>query len=59
MRCKDKSLPHIVDLWSFRSSKSNKRYIVEIEEFEEGFYGIKFYWKGVEKSKSLFKNKCE
>lgn len=54
MRCKDKSLPHIVDLWSFRSSKSNKRYIVEIEEFEEGFYGIKYYWKGVEKSKDRY-----
>lgn len=50
MRSKDSSSFRIIDLWSFRSAKSNKRYIVEVEGFENEFYGIKFYWKGVEKS---------
>lgn len=54
MRGKDKSLPRIIDLWSFKSTKSNKRYIVEVEGFENEFYGIKFYWKGVEKSKNRY-----
>lgn len=53
MRSKDSSL-RIIDLWTFRSSKSNKRYIVEVEGFENEFYGIKFYWKGVEKSKDRY-----
>lgn len=47
------SLP-IIDLWTFKSSKSNKRYIVEVEGFENEFYGIKFYWKGVEKSPNRY-----
>ena len=51
MRSKDPSSFRIIDLWTFRSTKSNKRYIVEVEGFEDEFYGIKFYWKGVEKSK--------
>lgn len=54
MRSKDSDSLRIIDLWSFRSEKSNKRYIVEVEEFEKGFYGIKFYWKGVEKSKRRY-----
>lgn len=61
MRSKDNSL-RIIDLWTFRSTKSNKRYIVEVESFENEFYGIKFYWKGVEKSKyrySLLTNDFE
>ena len=29
-------------------------YIVEVEGFENEFYGIKFYWKGVEKSKDRY-----
>ncbi|WP_290235927.1 hypothetical protein [Bacteroides acidifaciens] len=53
MRSKDNSL-RIIDLWTFRSTKSNKRYIVEVEGFEDEFYGIKFYWKGVEKSKDRY-----
>ena len=53
MRSKDDSL-RIIDLWTFRSTKSNKRYIVEVEGFENEFYGIKFYWKGVEKSKDRY-----
>ncbi len=53
MRSKDNSL-RIIDLWTFRSTKSNKRYIVEVEGFENEFYGIKFYWKGVEKSKHRY-----
>ncbi len=53
MRSKDNSL-RITDLWTFRSTKSKKRYIVEVEGFENEFYGIKFYWKGVEKSKDRY-----
>ena len=47
MRSKDNNSLRIIDLWTFRSIKSNKRYIVEIEGFKNEFYGIKFYWKGV------------
>lgn len=47
MRSIDPSTLRIVDLWSFRSEKSNKRYIVEAEMFSSHFIGIKFYWKGV------------
>lgn len=54
MRSKDPSLLRITDLWSFRFTKSHKRYIVEVEGFEHEFYGIKFYWKGVEKSKNRY-----
>lgn len=44
----------IIDLWTFKSAKSNKRYIVEVEGFEHEFLGLKFYWKGVEKSKHRY-----
>ncbi|MGM9816568.1 MAG: hypothetical protein ACI304_05870 [Lepagella sp.] len=54
MRSKDESSLRIVDLWTFKSTKSNKRYIVEVEGFENDFYGLKFYWKGVEKSKDRY-----
>lgn len=54
MRSKDNHSLRIIDLWTFRSEKSNKRYIVEVEGFENEFYGIKFYWKGVEKSKNRY-----
>ncbi len=54
MRRTDPSSRRIIDLWTFRSSKSNKRYIVEVEGFENEFYGLKFYWKGVEKSKNRY-----
>ena len=54
MRSVDSSTLRITDLWTFRSSKSNKRYIVEVEGFENEFYGIKFYWKGVEKSRDRY-----
>lgn len=49
MRSKDQSSLRIIDLWTFKSLKNNKRYIVEVEGFENEFYGLKFYWKGVEK----------
>lgn len=54
MRSKDNSTFRIVDLWTFRSKKSNKRYIVEVEYFSNDFLGLKFYWKGVEKSKNRY-----
>lgn len=54
MRSKDTSSLRIIDLWTFKSTKSNKRYIVEVEGFENEFWGLKFYWKGVEKSKNRY-----
>ena len=51
MRSKDPSTLRIVDLWTFKSAKSNKRYIVEVEKFTNHFLGLKFYWKGVANSK--------
>lgn len=62
MRSKDSVSLRITDYWTFKSLKSNKRYIVEVEGFENEFYGLKFYWKGVEKSKfrySLLTNDYE
>lgn len=50
MREKSEGSCRITDLWTFKSDKSHKRYIVEVEGFENEFYGLKFYWKGVEKS---------
>ena len=54
MRSKDSSSLRIIDLWTFKSIKTNKRYIVEVEGFENDFWGLKFYWKGVEKSKHRY-----
>lgn len=54
MRSKDSCSLRITDLWTFRSTKSNKRYIVEVEGFDHEFYGLKFYWKGVELSKNRY-----
>lgn len=54
MRSRECNSLRIIDLWTFKSIKSNKRYIVEVEGFENEFYGIKFYWKGVEKSKDRY-----
>lgn len=50
MQSTDPGTFRIIDLWSFRSTKSNKRYIVEIERFSANFVGLKFYWKGVAQS---------
>ena len=47
MRSTDPSTLRIIDIWDFKSTKSNKRYIVEIEYFSNNFLGLKFYWKGV------------
>lgn len=54
MRSKDNNSLRIIDLWTFKSTKSNKRYIVEVEGFENEFWDLKFYWKGVEKSKNRY-----
>lgn len=54
MRSRDEITLRIIDLWSFRSKKSHKRYIVEVERFSNNFLGLKFYWKGVESSKSRY-----
>lgn len=47
MRSKDPSTLRMISLWKFKSTKSNKWYIVEVEEFPQHFYGLKFYYKGV------------
>ncbi len=49
MRSRNDGTLRYTDLWSFRSSKSHKRYIVEVEHFDSHFFGVKFYWKGVMK----------
>jgi len=54
MRSKNPGSLRIIDLWTFKSLKSGKRYIVEVECFENEFFGLKFYWKGVEKSKNRY-----
>ena len=54
MRSTDSITLRIIDIWSFRSSKSRKRYIVEVEHFDKNFLGLKFYWKGVESSKDRY-----
>ncbi len=54
MRNRESASSRIVDLWTFKSCKTNKRYIVEVEGFENEFWGLKFYWKGVEKSKNRY-----
>ena len=62
MRSEDPATLLIIDLWSFKSEKSNKRYIVEVERFSFNFVGLKFYWKGVANSKlrySLLTNDYE
>ena len=43
MRSRDPNTLRIIDLWTFRSTKSNKRYIVEVEAFDKGVFGLKFY----------------
>lgn len=54
MRSKEPSMLRVVDLWGFKSKKSNKRYIVEVEYFSNHFLGLKFYWKGVGESKNRY-----
>ena len=54
MRSRDIYSLRITDIWTLRSLKSNKRYIIEVEGFENEFFGLKFYWKGVEKSKNRY-----
>lgn len=54
MRSKDPETLRITDIWTFKSFKSNKRYVVEIEHFSHHFLGLKFYWKGVADSKDRY-----
>jgi len=54
MRSKDHTTLRIIDIWAFKSTKSNKRYIVEVEHFSNHFLGLKFYWKGVADSKDRY-----
>lgn len=55
MRNEELTSFRIVDLWTFKSTKSHKRYIVELEYIDENFYAIKFYYKAVEKSELRYK----
>ena len=41
--------------YKFVSSKTNKSYIVEFDELQENFYGIKFYMYDYKKSSSRYK----
>lgn len=34
-----------IDLWRFKSMKSGKTYLVDVEAYEKHIYGIKFYLK--------------
>lgn len=54
MRTVDPGTGRSMDLWSFKSAKSHRRYIVEVEYFSHNFLGLKFYWKGVEASKNRY-----
>lgn len=54
MRSQDPSTLRIIDLWGFKSKKSNKRYVVEVERYTNHFLGLKFYWKGVAQSKDRY-----
>lgn len=54
MRSLDPSSLRIIDIWTFKSTKSNKRYIAEVEHFSDNFLGIKFFWKGVASSKNRY-----
>lgn len=54
MRSRDHSTLRITDIWTFKSIKSNKRYIVEVEHFSHHFLGLKFYWKGVAASRDRY-----
>lgn len=54
MRSEEPSTLRILDIWTFRSAKSHKRYIVEVEHFTNHFLGLKFYWKGVGGSKNRY-----
>ena len=54
MRSRDPVTLRITDIWHFKSDKSNKRYVVEIEWFSRHFFGLKFYWKGVAESKNRY-----
>ncbi|MDE6794590.1 MAG: hypothetical protein K2J63_04715 [Muribaculaceae bacterium] len=47
MRSKDPSTLRITDLWKFKSTKSNKWYIVEMEYISRNLIAVKFYYKGV------------
>ncbi len=46
MRSKHNETLRITDIWKFRSTKSNKWYIVEMEHFDNNLIAIKFYYKG-------------
>lgn len=53
-RCSDNVTNRITDIWHFKSDKSHKTYIVEVEYFSHNFYGLKFYWKGVALSRQRY-----
>lgn len=54
MRSKDPLTLRIIDVWKFRSSKSNKCYIIEMEHLNNNLIAVKFYYKGVRWSKQRY-----
>ncbi len=51
MRSKDPYTLRIIDIWKFKSTKSHKWYIIEMEHFSNNLVAVKFYYKGVRLSK--------
>lgn len=45
MRDKSSNSPRIIDLWRFKSTKTKRVYIVEVEHFDQNLQAIKFYPK--------------
>lgn len=43
-----------IDLWHFKSTKSGRMYLVEVEEYENHIYSIKFYPKNMASSTRRF-----
>ena len=44
-----------IDLWRFKSMKSGKVYLVDVEIYEKHIYGIKFYLKSQAHLKNRYK----
>ncbi|MCI9607469.1 MAG: hypothetical protein HFJ94_04770 [Muribaculaceae bacterium] len=55
MRGKSDSSPRIIDLWRFKSDKTNRVYIVKLEHFAQNLKAIKFYPKDFRHSDNKYK----
>jgi len=54
MRSKNNDTLRITDIWKFKSTKSKKWYIVEMEHFDNNLVAIKFYYKGARLSPNKY-----